>query len=53
MIWLKTNAPAFFADLADVVRVFYDEPVSCDGGDRLIEHSHEPTDGGWVETCRF
>lgn len=53
MISLKTNAPAFFADLADVVRVFYDEPVSRDDGDRLIEHSHEPSGGGWVEICRF
>ena len=53
MIRLTTNAPAFFADLADVVRVFFDEPVSREGGDRLIEHTHEKADGGWVETCRF
>ena len=53
MIHLKTNAPAFFADLADVVRVFYDEPVGRDGGERTVEHTHEPFEDGWVETCRF
>ena len=53
MIHLKTNAPAFFADLADVVRVFYDEPVGRDGGERTVEHTHEPTEDGWVETCQF
>jgi len=53
MIQLKTNAPGYFSDLADVARVFYDEPVSPDEGDRLIEHAHESADGGFTETCRF
>jgi len=53
MIQLKTNAGAYFADLADVVRVFYDEPVSPDEGQRCIEHTHEQSEAGWVETCRF
>jgi oxygen-independent coproporphyrinogen-3 oxidase len=53
MIQLKTNAPAYFQDLADVVRVFYDEPVAPDDGETRIEHVHEAEDGGWTETCRF
>jgi hypothetical protein len=50
MIHLTTNAPGFFSDLADVVRVFFDDAVSADGGDRQIAHTHELSDGGWVET---
>ena len=53
MIHLSTNAPEFFSDLADVVRVFFDEPVSPDEGDRLIEHTHVPSDAGFIETCAF
>ncbi len=53
MIRLSTNAPAFFADLADVVRLFFDEPVSPDEGERYIEHIHAPSADGWTETCAF
>ena len=53
MIHLSTNAPEFFADLADIVRVFFDEPVSPDEGDRLITHIHAPSAGGWTERCSF
>ncbi len=53
MIQLKTNAPAYFADLADVVRVFFDEAVSADEGDRTIGHAHAQAEGGWSETCAF
>lgn len=53
MIELTTNAPQYFADLADVVRVFFDEPVSPESGDRLVSHVHERSSDGWVEICAF
>ncbi len=53
MIHLKTNAAAYFADLADVVRVFFDEPVSPDEGERVIEHAHTQADGRFTETCTY
>ena len=53
MIELRTNAPEYFADLADVVRVFFDEPVGPEAGDRLVSHAHEPCADGWVETCSY
>ena len=37
MIWLRTDAPEFFSDLGDVLRLFYgDVAVSLDGGDTVF-----------------
>jgi coproporphyrinogen dehydrogenase HemZ len=51
MIRLATNAPAFFADLADIVRVFTDQPVSPDRGDREISHTHRQSGPVAIQTC--
>jgi len=53
MIQLITNAPAYFADLADVARIFFDEPVRPNEGDRRIEHTHVRTDDGFEEVCAY
>ena len=39
MIRLITDAPEFFSDLGDVIRLFYgDVQVSLNEGDRVFEH---------------
>ena len=50
MIWLRTDAPEFFSDLGDVLRLFYgDVAVSLDGGDTVFEHRFTQRDGLWID----
>ena len=53
MIWIRTDAPEFFSDLGDVLRLFYgDVPVSLTEGDRVFEHRFAERDGQWTDTWR-
>ena len=50
MIWLKTDAPQFFSDLGDVLRLFYgDARVSLNEGDVVFEHRFTEADGLWTD----
>ena len=50
MIRLVTDAPQFFSDLGDVLRLFYgDTPVSLDAGEVVFEHRFTDADGLWTD----
>ena len=50
MIWLRTDAPQFFSDLGDVLRLFYgDVAVSLTGGDTVFEHRFTDDGGVWTD----
>ena len=54
MIRLITDAPEFFSDLGDVIRLFYgDVQVILDAGDRVFEHHFTDSNGAWTDrwTC--
>ena len=51
MIRLQTDAPQFFSDLGDVLRLFYgDVQVSLDAGEPVFEHRFSEADGLWTDT---
>ena len=51
MIRLITDAPQFFSDLGDVLRLFYgDVQVSLEAGDTVFEHHFSDADGRWTDT---
>ncbi len=53
MIRLQTDAPQFFSDLGDVLRLFYgDVQVSLTDGDVLFEHRFTDVGGLWTDTWR-
>ena len=53
MIRLITDAPEFFSDLGDVLRLFYgDVAVSLTEGDAVFEHRFTSSDGQWTDTWR-
>ena len=53
MIRLKTDAPQFFSDLGDVLRLFYgDVQVSLEAGETVFEHRFAEADGLWTDTWR-
>ena len=60
MIYLRTDAPQFFSDLDDVLRLFYGdvqialaEPgQALAPGDRLFEHRFTDADGEWTDLWR-
>ncbi len=53
MIRLQTDAPQFFSDLGDVLRLFYgDVQVSLTDGDVLFEHRFTDEGGLWTDTWR-
>ena len=60
MIYLRTDAPQFFSDLGDVLRLFYGdvqialaEPgQALAPGDRLFEHRFTDADGEWTDLWR-
>lgn len=57
-IALHTDTPQFFADIADVVRVFYGEPVigapeediAGNAPEAYLRHTHAEADGYWCES---
>lgn len=54
-IALHTDTPQFFADIADVVRVFFQEPMiqpqeEGDSADAGLRHTHAEADGYWLES---
>ena len=50
MIWLRTDAPQFFSDLGDVLRLFYgDVAVSLTEGDTVFEHRFTDDGGVWTD----
>lgn len=50
MIWLQTDAPQFFSDLGDVLRLFYgDVQVSLTEGDAVFEHHFSDANGLWTD----
>lgn len=50
MIRLMTDAPQFFSDLGDVLRLFYgDVQVSLTEGDVVFEHHFTDSDGQWTD----
>ena len=50
MIWLRTDAPQFFSDLGDVLRLFYgDVAVSLSEGDTVFEHHFTDDGGNWTD----
>ncbi len=51
MIRLITDAPEFFSDLGDVLRLFYgDVQVSLDAGEQVFEHHFCEEGGMWTDT---
>lgn len=53
MIRLITDAPAFFSDLGDVLRLFYgDVRVSLTEGDAVFEHRFIDAGGEWTDIWR-
>ena len=53
MIWIRTDAPEFFSDLGDVLRLFYgDVPVSLSAGETVFEHRFTDVDGQWTDVWR-
>jgi len=50
MIRIVTDAPEFFSDLGDVLRLFYgDVQISMDAGDVTFEHRFAERDGQWID----
>ena len=50
MIRFITDAPQFFSDLGDVLRLFYgDVAVSLTEGDSVFEHRFTGADGRWID----
>ena len=50
MIRIVTDAPEFFSDLGDVLRLFYgDVQISLDAGDVTFEHRFTERDGQWID----
>ena len=55
-IALHTDTPGFFADIADVLRIFWGEAqVVPSGGDvdATLVHRHDRQGGEWVDTCTW
>ena len=53
MIRIITDAPEFFSDLGDVLRLFYgDVAVSLDEGEPVFEHRFSDADGRWTDAWR-
>ena len=53
MIRIRTDAPAFFSDLGDVLRLFYgDVSVSLTEGEPVFEHRFAEVDGLWTDVWR-
>lgn len=53
MIRLITDAPEFFSDLGDVLRLFYgDVQISLTEGDEVYEHRFTEADGQWTDVWR-
>ena len=53
MIRLITDAPEFFSDLGDVLRLFYgDVSISLTEGDEVFEHRFTASEGQWVDRWR-
>ena len=51
MIWIRTDAPQFYSDLGDVLRLFYgDVVVSLTEGEVVFEHRFSDADGLWTDT---
>ena len=51
MIRLITDAPEFYSDLGDVLRLFYgDAQVSLEAGDIVYEHRFTDAGGVWTDT---
>ena len=51
MILLKTDAPQFFSDFGDVLRLFYgDIQVSLTEGETVFEHRFADADGLWTDS---
>ena len=50
MIRLITDAPEFFSDLGDVLRLFYgDTQISLTEGETVFEHRFTEADGRWTD----
>ena len=50
MIRIITDAPEFFSDLGDVLRLFYgDVPISLTDGDAVFVHRFTEADGQWTD----
>ncbi|MCL2812408.1 MAG: coproporphyrinogen dehydrogenase HemZ, partial [Clostridia bacterium] len=51
-IHLQTDTPQFFADIADVLRIFWGEAQVIPGGeaDAVLIHHHNKHGGEWVDT---
>ena len=53
MIRLITDAPEFFSDLGDVLRLFYgDVAVSLEAGEAVFEHRFTASEGLWTDVWR-
>lgn len=53
MIRIITDAPEFFSDLGDVLRLFYgDVTVSLTEGEDVFEHHFAARDGQWIDHWR-
>ncbi|MBR1559410.1 MAG: coproporphyrinogen dehydrogenase HemZ [Clostridia bacterium] len=53
MIRIITDAPEFFSDLGDVLRLFYgDVQISLTDGDAVFEHRFTDAGGAWTDTWR-
>lgn len=53
MIRIITDAPEFFSDLGDVLRLFYgDIQISLTGGDTVFEHHFTDAEGLWTDRWR-
>ena len=50
MIRIITDAPEFFSDLGDVLRLFYgDAQISLSAGESVFEHRFAEDDGQWID----
>ncbi|MGX8706296.1 MAG: coproporphyrinogen dehydrogenase HemZ, partial [bacterium] len=50
MIRIVTDAPEFFSDLGDVLRLFYgDVQISMTDGDTVFTHTFNIVDGQWID----
>ena len=53
MIRIITDAPEFFSDLGDVLRLFYgDVQISLTEGDPVFEHRFAESEGRWIDRWR-
>lgn len=53
MIQIRTDAPEFFSDLGDMLRLFYgDVAVSLTEGTPVFEHCFSEQDGQWMDIWR-